>query len=123
MEIINVSEKNKIFFKKIDNFMNELKLHYAEIDCDKDISKCTPAQICLRAANNNLWKFDLTSIPEPIQYTEYLATNKGHYDWHADIGPGILSKRKISITWSKSMHFANSFLKHKKIFPSLNEIQ
>ena len=53
---LNVSEKNKIFFKKIDNFMNELKLHYAEIDCDKDISKCTPAQICLRAANNNLWK-------------------------------------------------------------------
>ena len=49
-------------------------------------------------ANNSLWNFDLISIPEPIQYTEYLATNKGHYDWHADIGPGILSKRKVSIT-------------------------
>ena len=49
-------------------------------------------------ANNSIWNFNLTSIPEQIQYTEYLSTNKGHYDWHADIGPGILSKRKISIT-------------------------
>jgi len=49
-------------------------------------------------ANNSIWNFNLTSIPEQIQYTEYLSTNKGHYDWHADIGPGILSHRKISIT-------------------------
>ena len=49
-------------------------------------------------ANNALWNFDLHQIPEQIQYTEYYATQKGHYDWHADIGPGLLSKRKISIT-------------------------
>ena len=48
-------------------------------------------------ANDTLWKFDLTQIPEQIQYTEYHAP-VGHYDWHADIGPGILSKRKVSIT-------------------------
>jgi PKHD-type hydroxylase len=49
-------------------------------------------------ANNELWKFDLHSMPEQIQFTEYYATENGHYTWHQDIGPGILSKRKISIT-------------------------
>ena len=49
-------------------------------------------------ANNALWNFDLHAIPEQIQYTEYYATENGHYDWHADIGPDLLSKRKISIT-------------------------
>jgi len=49
-------------------------------------------------ANNALWKFDLHSMPEQIQFTEYYATENGHYTWHQDIGPGILSKRKISIT-------------------------
>jgi PKHD-type hydroxylase len=48
-------------------------------------------------ANETLWKFDLHQIPEMIQYTEYHAPS-GHYDWHADIGPNILSQRKISIT-------------------------
>lgn len=48
--------------------------------------------------NNALWNFDLHQIPEKIQYTEYYGTENGHYDWHADIGPGLLSKRKISIT-------------------------
>jgi len=48
-------------------------------------------------ANDALWKFDLNQIPEQIQYTEYNAPS-GHYDWHVDIGPGVLSCRKISIT-------------------------
>jgi|TARA_R110000824_G_scaffold389705_1_gene585922 PKHD-type hydroxylase len=48
-------------------------------------------------ANDTLWNFDLTQIPEQIQYTEYHAP-AGHYDWHQDIGPGTLSKRKVSIT-------------------------
>lgn len=50
-------------------------------------------------ANDTLWKFDLRSSLESIQYTEYYASEKGHYDWHQDIGVGELpSKRKISIT-------------------------
>lgn len=49
-------------------------------------------------ANNELWNFDLHFIPEMIQYTEYHGNVKGHYDWHMDIGPGMLSRRKISIT-------------------------
>lgn len=52
----------------------------------------------IQEANNALWKFDLHHIPEQIQFTEYYATEKGHYTWHQDIGPGILSRRKISIT-------------------------
>jgi len=48
-------------------------------------------------ANNTLWRFDLQQIPEWIQYTEYHAPT-GHYDWHVDIGAGIFSKRKVSIT-------------------------
>ena len=42
--------------------------------------------------------FDLYTILDDIQYTEYYATKKGHYGWHQDIGSGWLSKRKVSIT-------------------------
>ena len=50
-------------------------------------------------ANSELWHFDLYTANETIQYTEYYAHEKGHYDWHQDIGPGEQpSKRKISIT-------------------------
>ena len=49
-------------------------------------------------ANKALWQFDLYTLPEKIQFTEYHSIDKGHYDWHQDIGPNILSKRKISIT-------------------------
>ena len=47
-------------------------------------------------ANNAIWNFDLSSIIDNIQYTEYEG-NGGHYDWHLDIGPGKISHRKISI--------------------------
>jgi len=46
-------------------------------------------------ANNTVWGFDLHSIIDSIQYTEY-PEGGGHYDWHVDIGPGI-NHRKISI--------------------------
>lgn len=49
-------------------------------------------------ANNELWDFDLISADEKIQYTEYLAEDEGHYTWHQDIGPGMASQRKVSIT-------------------------
>jgi PKHD-type hydroxylase len=47
-------------------------------------------------ANDAIWNFDLKSIIDNIQYTEYDG-NGGHYDWHLDIGPGSISHRKISI--------------------------
>jgi PKHD-type hydroxylase len=49
-------------------------------------------------ANNALWNFDLQTAPEQIQFTEYHASQGGHYGWHQDIGPGMLSLRKVSIT-------------------------
>jgi|TARA_B100000768_G_scaffold96232_1_gene89803 PKHD-type hydroxylase len=50
-------------------------------------------------ANDNTWGFDLVAAPENIQYTEYYASEEGHYDWHQDIGAGELpSRRKVSIT-------------------------
>jgi PKHD-type hydroxylase len=49
-------------------------------------------------ANKEMFHFDLWSMPEQIQYTEYYASELGHYDWHMDIGYGELSQRKISIT-------------------------
>lgn len=51
----------------------------------------------IEEANDALWKFDLFGTDESIQYTEYLASDKGHYDWHQDIGPGGPSLRKISL--------------------------
>lgn len=48
-------------------------------------------------ANNELWGFDLYTIPDAIQHTIYPA-NGGHYEWHMDIGPDELSVRKVSLT-------------------------
>jgi PKHD-type hydroxylase len=49
-------------------------------------------------ANNALWHFDLFTADDCIQYTEYYDVEGGHYGWHQDIGPGPMSKRKVSIT-------------------------
>jgi len=49
-------------------------------------------------ANNEVWKFNLISAPELIQYTEYYDVEGGHYNWHQDIGTGTGSHRKVSIT-------------------------
>lgn len=49
-------------------------------------------------ANKELWDFNLISAPELIQYTEYYDVEGGHYTWHQDIGTGVGSHRKISIT-------------------------
>lgn len=49
-------------------------------------------------ANDHLWNFNLHTLPEQIQYTEYLGSKNGKYEWHQDIGPGMLSWRKVSIT-------------------------
>ena len=46
---------------------------------------------------NNVWKFDLHSIVDSIQYTEYY-DDGGHYGWHMDIGPHPINHRKVSIT-------------------------
>lgn len=48
-------------------------------------------------ANKNLWNFNLYSVIDNIQYTEYHASQEGHYGWHQDVGGGHMSKRKLSM--------------------------
>lgn len=48
-------------------------------------------------ANNVMWKMDITTMPESIQYTEYYEGG-GQYDWHMDCGIGLQNRRKISVT-------------------------
>ena len=55
-------------------------------------------------ANDAIWHFDLHNLTDYIQYTEYYAEKGGHYNWHQDMGPGEMSKRKISITVQLSDH-------------------
>lgn len=45
-------------------------------------------------ANRQMWNFDIWGYHDSLQYTIYYG-NGGHYDWHADLGPG-LSNRKLS---------------------------
>lgn len=45
-------------------------------------------------ANRIMWNFDIWGYHDGFQYTKYQG-NGGHYDWHADLGPGI-SNRKLS---------------------------
>jgi PKHD-type hydroxylase len=47
------------------------------------------------SANKEMWNFDIWGYGDELQYTTYY-DNGGHYDWHADVGPGI-SNRKMSM--------------------------
>lgn len=51
----------------------------------------------IKQANDSLWKFNLHSIIDSIQYTVYYEGG-GHYDWHVDIGPNTINHRKVSLT-------------------------
>jgi len=46
---------------------------------------------------NKSYGYNLHSIVDSIQYTEYYEGG-GHYDWHMDIGPYPINHRKISVT-------------------------
>ena len=46
-------------------------------------------------ANKEMWNFDIWGYHDSLQYTVYNGDG-GHYDWHADLGPG-LSNRKLSV--------------------------
>jgi PKHD-type hydroxylase len=47
-----------------------------------------------KTANKEMWNFDIWGYHDDLQYTTYYGDG-GHYDWHADLGPGI-SNRKLS---------------------------
>ena len=48
-------------------------------------------------ANEIVGRFQIHTL-EPLQLAEYSAESSGEYDWHLDIGPGVSSKRKLSIS-------------------------
>lgn len=47
--------------------------------------------------NSQFYGFDLHGLCENLQFTEYYASEKGHYDWHQDSGPSTATPRKMSI--------------------------
>lgn len=67
---INYGEENSNLFKKMN-----------------DIS---------RKLNETIWKYNLDTENNPIQFTEYKAPD-GHYSWHIDTAQGRASRRKLSI--------------------------
>ena len=65
---------------------------------DKFLDIYNKILIEIHRANSKYYRFNLKNLTEPIQYTEYHGGDKGHYDWHIDIGNESSSHRKISIT-------------------------
>ncbi len=50
-------------------------------------------------ANKDFFNFDISSLTENLQYTEYEQEYDGRYDWHFDIGNGTLNcGRKLSVS-------------------------
>jgi PKHD-type hydroxylase len=52
----------------------------------------------IEQCNREYYNFEITGLSEDLQYTEYEAEYEGYYDYHLDIGSGIESSRKLSIT-------------------------
>lgn len=49
--------------------------------------------------NKEFYNFDITSLQENLQYTEYDETYQGRYDWHFDVGGAPLNcGRKLSVS-------------------------
>ena len=73
---------------------SEIKWMYSD-----DKSFWVYEKICeyAKQANDKLWKFNIHSVIDAIQYTVY-NEGGGHYGWHIDIGPGAINHRKISCT-------------------------
>ena len=49
--------------------------------------------------NREAFDFDITSIHEHLQFTEYDESYQGHYGWHFDVGENpVMCNRKLSIS-------------------------
>jgi PKHD-type hydroxylase len=52
----------------------------------------------VRVANRTVYGFDLTEFAESPQIARYAAEREGHFDWHSDIGEGVLAiRRKLTL--------------------------
>jgi len=48
----------------------------------------------VRAANRDVFDFDITEFAESPQVARYGAEREGHFDWHSDVGEGRLAERR-----------------------------
>lgn len=58
-------------------------------------------KLCLSTAlaNHEHFNYDILGITHELQLLHYRSDDgNGHYDWHADVGPGSSATRKISIS-------------------------
>ncbi|SEP78432.1 2OG-Fe(II) oxygenase [Thalassovita taeanensis] len=52
----------------------------------------------VRVANRATFGFDLSEFAESPQVARYGAEREGHFDWHSDVGEGLLAgKRKLTM--------------------------
>ncbi|HSG57316.1 MAG TPA: 2OG-Fe(II) oxygenase [Paracoccaceae bacterium] len=52
----------------------------------------------VRRANRDVFDFDLREFAESPQVARYGAEREGHFDWHSDVGDGVVAgKRKLTM--------------------------
>ena len=74
--------------------VNKYSIHYTEENAwifDK-IARA------VATANAEYYKYEIMGITHAIELLHYEGSEQGHYDWHADVGPGGSSTRKISVS-------------------------
>lgn len=62
----------------------------------------------IQSVNTQYYNFDLSTLHENVQYTEYSSEYKGHYGWHMDVSgdyPFNLRKISLSIQLSSSSEY------------------
>jgi PKHD-type hydroxylase len=96
----------------VEKLKHNLKLKVAEVKNNEIDTKLRDSSIAFITLNDlpkikdklipflfdmvKIKGYDLNFDNQPVQFTEY--GKDQHYDWHQDIGPDEMSKRKISIT-------------------------
>jgi PKHD-type hydroxylase len=48
----------------------------------------------VREANREVYDFALTEFAESPQVARYGSERKGHFDWHSDIGEGVIARQR-----------------------------
>ena len=83
-------------------------------------------------ANDKMWNFNITKLPESLQlaeYTEATSDNNmdknGHYDWHMDVGSESSTRKlSMSIQLSDSNNYEGGnlqFMIHRSIITAPRE--
>jgi PKHD-type hydroxylase len=63
--------------------------------------------------NANYFHFNITGFAEPIQLTNYLSNNNGHYTWHTDNGSMLTRKLSLVLQLSYPDEFTGGDLELK----------